>query len=96
MQIIKVNTNGSQIQVLALVECEHLTIGPVCLFEDDTFVCQGDYFHHADSISSYQFSFDLPTAKFDGKSHAFVIKLNNSSIASGLSPAVSIVGKLPI
>ena len=84
MQIVKVITNGSQIQVLALVECELLAIGSVCLVEDDTFVCQGDYFHHADSISTYQFSFDLPTEKFDGKSHAFVIKLNNSSIASGL------------
>jgi GT2 family glycosyltransferase len=84
MQINKTNISGSHIQVLALVAGEHLTIDSVSLFENDAFVCQGHYFQDTDSIPTHQFSFVLPTAQFDGKSHAFVIKLNNSSTASGL------------
>jgi GT2 family glycosyltransferase len=84
MQINKIKTSGSQIQVLALVAADQLNIDSACLFEYDVLVCRGDYFHIANNASTYQFSFVLPNAKFDGKVHAFVIKLNNSLSASGL------------
>lgn len=84
MQINKISMSGSQVQVLALIASDHINIDSVGLFENDTFVCQGDYFQTSNLPSTHQFSFVLPTAKFDGGAHAFVIKLNNSSLASGL------------
>lgn len=84
MQINKITISGSQVQVLALMAYDPLNIDSVSLFENDVFVCKGDYLQNVDSISTHQFFFILPTAKFDGRSHAFVIKLNNSSTASGL------------
>jgi GT2 family glycosyltransferase len=84
MQINKITISGSQVQVLAVIAYDPLNIDSVCLFENDAFVCKGDQLKNLDTISTHQFIFVLPSAKFDGRTHAFVIKLNNSATSSGL------------